>query len=170
MANEAFQRLKSILVSGSLTLITKKRILECYVLPILLYGSECWTISSQMTKKLEAVELWFYRRILKVSWTSHQINEEILKRMNTTGTLRKTIRQRQIRFFGHLIRKDGMESLSIMGKIDGKRSRRRQRTTYMYVKGMTSWTGTTPCELIHAARDRNRWRIMTADVRQDMAH
>ena len=78
MAKEAFQRLNSILVSGSLALITKKRILENYVLPNLLYGSECWTISSQMTKKLEAVEVWFYRRILKVSWTSHQTNEEIL--------------------------------------------------------------------------------------------
>ena len=80
----------------------------------------------------------------------------------------KTIRQWQMRFFGHLKRKDGMERLSIMGKIDGKRSRGRQRITY--VKDMTSWTGTTPCELINAARDRNRCRVMTANVRQDKAH
>ena len=128
----SFQRLKSLLVSGSPALITKKRILECYVLPILLYGSECWTISSQMTKELEAVELWFYWRILKVSWTSHQTNEEILRSMNTTRILMKTIRQRQMRFFGHLMRKDRMESLSIMGKIDGKRSRGRQSERFMW--------------------------------------
>ena len=75
-----------------------------------------------------------------------------------------------MRFFGHLMRKDRMESLSIMGKMDGKRSRGRQRITYMFGKYMTSLTGTIPCELIHAARDRNRWRVMTANVRQDTAH
>ena len=73
-----------------------------------------------------------------------------------------------MRYFGHLVRKDRMESLSIMAKIDGKWGRGRQRITYM--KDMTSRTGTTPCELIHAARDRNRWHAMTANVRQDTVH
>ena len=129
MAKETYQRLKSTLVSGSPALITKERILECYALPILLYRSECWTVSSQMTKKLEAVELWFYRRILKVSWTSDQGRNTKKNGYNKDNN--KDSKATTDENFGHLMRKDGMESLSIMGRIDGKRSRGRQRITYV---------------------------------------
>ena len=165
MAKEAFQRLKPILVSGSLSLDTKKRILQCYVYSILLYGSECWTISTQIENRLKAAEMWFYRRMLKISWTSHQSNEEVLRRMATDRALIATIQQRRMSFFCHLIRKNEVERLSITGKINGKRARGRQRQTFL--KEMSQWTRITPCELIHAATDRERWRVVRLNVRQD---
>ena len=65
----------------------------------LMYGSECWTISSEMEKKLEAMEMWCYRRMLRLSWTRKVTNEEVLKRVGEGRTLMKRIRKRQLEFF-----------------------------------------------------------------------
>ena len=77
MAKDAFQKLKNILWNNKLSMVTRKRILECYVKPILMYGSECWTISPQMEQRLQAAEMWLYRKMLRISWKD---------RVRNTGT------------------------------------------------------------------------------------
>ena len=86
MAKAAFQKMKKLLCNSKLALKTKLRVLECYVISILIYSFECWTISENMKKKIEATELWFLRPILKFPWTSYTNNEEVLKR---SGSQRK---------------------------------------------------------------------------------
>ena len=102
---------------------TKCRVLECYVMSTLMYGRECWTITSEMEKKLEAMEMWCYRRMLRLSWTKKVTNEEVLKRIREGRTLMKRIRKRQLEFLGHVMRKEKLENLTVTGKIEGTRSR-----------------------------------------------
>ena len=83
IAKEAFQKLGNILKNSKLSIGTRKRVLDCNVKSILLYGSECWTLSSEMEQRLEATEMWFYRQMLKISWTERATNEEVLRRMQT---------------------------------------------------------------------------------------
>ena len=80
-----------------------------------------------MEKKLEAAEMWFIRRRIRMSWTEKRSNESILKEINTERSLIKTIRKRQLEFVGHIYRYQGLEHLAPTGKIEGKRSRGRQR-------------------------------------------
>merc|ERR1719244_2287 len=100
-----------------------------------------------MERRISAAELWFYRRMLKVSWTKHVSNEEILRRVGNPVRLMDVIRNRQLRFLGHVIRKDGVEKLALTGKIEGKRDRGRQRLKYLDQFGVKSNT-----EFIHSAQ------------------
>ena len=103
----------------------------CYVELVLLYGSECWTISAQMESKFQATEIWFYRRMMKISWLDYVTNEEVSRRTGTERKIMKTIRKRQIEFLGHVTRKGGLEELMLAERVHGKRSRGRQRLTYL---------------------------------------
>ena len=149
---------------------TKYRILRTYVWSILLYGCESWTITNSITKKLEATEMWFFRRILKISWTEKKSNQEVLEMANKERSLMKTIRKRQMKFMGHVYRKGGMEQLSMTGKIEGKRSRGRQRETY--VDSLNNWATQKQMsnnQFMNASNDRDRWKAMAVDAcsRQD---
>ena len=109
----------------------KMRTLKTYIWSVLLYGCECWTISNNIEKKLDATEMWFLRRLMRISWTDRKTNEEVLQLAETKRSLMTTIRKRQLKFVGHINRKNGLEKTVLCGKIEGKRSRGRQRTTYI---------------------------------------
>ena len=99
--------------------------LDCYVLPILKYECETWTASKEIEKGINATEIWFLRRILRIDWTSHTTNEEVLFLADTERKLMKSIKKQQIQFLGHRIRKDGMEKIILKGKIARKKARGR---------------------------------------------
>ncbi|MGX9987587.1 reverse transcriptase domain-containing protein [Soonwooa purpurea] len=168
LARNAFQKLSKILKDRKVSRTTKKRVLNCYVIPVLLYGSESWTISSRMRRRLEATEMWFYRRMLRISWTQHVSNYEVLRRMQTKRRLMLDIRKRQLKFLGHVMRKEGLENLILTGRIEGGRDRGKQRTTYL--KGLSEWMmgrgmGDTGSQaLLRASRDRGKWKAMIAYV------
>src|SRR3984893_8173840 len=84
MAKETFYKLTNIFHNHNIRLNTKINVLNTYVYSILLCASECWTLSTAMTKRVEAVEMWFYRRVLRISYTRHVTNEEVFNRMATT--------------------------------------------------------------------------------------
>src|SRR5437899_12608370 len=104
MAKDTFYKLTNIFLNRNIRLSTKLNVLNTYVNSILLYASECWTISAAMDKKVEAAEMWFYRRILRISYKKHITNEEVVNRMATKRKLIITIRRRQMSFFGHVMR------------------------------------------------------------------
>jgi len=113
---------------------TKLRLLKCYVRSTLLYGCESWTVSQRMKSKLEATEMWFLRRMLRIAWTDKVSNEEVLQRANTSRNLLKVIVNRQIRFVGHIMRKSQSEAIALTGMIEGKTARGID-------KGKRLWTG-----------------------------
>ena len=87
-----FQKMKPILSNTQLSIDTRKRTLQCYIEPILMYGCEAWTINKQIQKKLEAVEMWFLRRMLRIPWTAKKTNQEVLKEAVTERSLINRIR------------------------------------------------------------------------------
>ncbi|GFO35995.1 endonuclease-reverse transcriptase [Plakobranchus ocellatus] len=108
-------------------------LIKTYVWSALLYGSECCTLNKEIegAKKLEAVKMWFIRRMMRISWTEKKSKEVILKEANLERSLIKTIRQRQLQFLGHVCQHKSLEHLAVTGKIEGKRSRGRQRITFI---------------------------------------
>jgi hypothetical protein len=169
IAKTAFQSMKNVLTSKRMSVRARCRILKCYIWSTLTYGCETWTISKASQEKLEAAEMWFLRRMMKIPWTDKVSNEEVLIRTDTERLLMRTIRKRQMEFFGHVIRKEALEQLVVGGKIEGKRSRGRPRVKYLESIRRNLKTDLTPNEIIHLASDRVRWRVVTADVGNDRA-
>ena len=162
IAKDAYHKMESIFKNQNISLRTKLRLLNAYIFPLLLYGSECWTISIEMNKRLEAAEMWFYRRILRVSYADHITNEEVLDRLSITRQLINQIRKRQIEFFGHVIRNKELENIIVTGKLDGKRSRGRPRMTYL--NSLSRWFGVEERELIRLAQSREEWKTLASYV------
>ncbi|KAI8438254.1 hypothetical protein MSG28_010856 [Choristoneura fumiferana] len=102
--------------------------MRCLVFPIFLYGAETWTLRKQDRRKIDALEMWCWRRLLRIPWTAHRTNVSILKELNIKERLSSTVQIRILKFFGHIIRnEDSMERLVVQGKVEGKRSRGRRR-------------------------------------------
>ena len=116
-----------------------------------------------MQKRLQATEMWFLRRILRISWVDRVTNEEVLTRARTKRTLMATIKSRKLKFLGHVMRRNGTKNLAIAGKIEGKRARGRQRQTY--ISNIKDWTGNSNAnDVLHATYDRQRWKSMVVNA------
>ena len=118
-----------------------------------------------MQKKLEATEMWFMRRMLRIPWTAKITNQEVLNRANTSRSLIKEIRGRQLSFLGHILRRREIEHLSITGKFEGRRARGKQRQKYLdrILEDLGGrWKSG---EFMQLATDRMRWHEMIAYVK-----
>ena len=116
--------MKDIITSRNIRLETRKRLVRCYILSTFLYASETWTFSSDIWKKIEAFEMWIYRKMLKVPYTAHMTNEEVLKRVNVKERILKAeIMKRKARYFGHIIRADSLQRQLLEGRVEGRRKR-----------------------------------------------
>ena len=151
--------MEKVFGSSSIALCTRIRLLKCYVWSTMLYGCESWTISQAMERRIMAAEMWLLRRMLKIRWTDKVTNKEVLRRGHTERGLLQTIVTRQISFLGHVMRKDKLEALVLMGKIDSKRGRGRPRLNYM--TWMEKATGYKPISLMKMLRDRKENDVMT---------
>ena len=155
IAKSAFTSLEKVLKNRNINIQLRYRFLKCYVWSTLLYGSEAWTLSSKMVNKLEATEMWFLRRIQRISYTEHVTNVEVLRSANTKRKLLSEMVNKQVKFFGHVMHKEEMENLVTTGYVKGKRARGHQRETYLtYLQKIKE---KTPIELIHLTRDRGVW-------------
>lgn len=119
MARAAFRKYMKVLTSHDITVTTKTRFIKCYVWSVLLYGTEVWTIKSSDERKLEAFEMWIWRKVLRIPWTDRVTNEEVLRRMNTTRQLMVTIKRRKTSYLGHILRNNKYKLLQriLKGKI-----------------------------------------------------
>ncbi|KAI5708046.1 hypothetical protein M8J77_015361 [Diaphorina citri] len=165
-ATAAFNKMSKIFKSHDLTISTKVRLLKCYIFSILLYGVESWTLNENTTKKLEAFEMWLYRRILKISWIEHVTNEEVLRRMKKERELMNIIKVRKLQYLGHIMRNDNkytLLQLIIQGKIEGKRGRGRRRISWLH--NLRKWTGKTSTELFRIAVNKIKLAKLVANIR-----
>ena len=112
--------MKSVLTNKNMSMATRQRVLQCYVEPILMYGCETWTITKPIQKKIEAVEMWFWRRMLKIPWTAKKTNVEVMEEAGPTRSLVNRIRKQQAMFVGHILRRKGLEHLVITGRMEGR--------------------------------------------------
>ena len=165
-AKDAFQKLSLILKNRNISMTTKFRVLKTYVWSTLTYGCECWTITSDIEKKIEAAEMWFIRRMLRISWTEKKpnVNVNVLREGNVQRSLLKTIGKRQMEFLGHVCRRRGLE-LSLTGKVEGKRDRGKQRITFLDSLCNSATGGQSKgINFLKLSDDRDVWRGMAANV------
>ena len=127
-------------------------------------------MNKDMVKKIEAAEMWFHRRIIKVSWTDRIINDEVLRRADTKREVIKIIRQRQLRFLGHVMRLQQLESVCVSGGIEGRRGRGRHRVKLVDSLAKVVGGGITPAQLLQSTERRSDWRSMVTNVLEDMPH
>ena len=120
--------LDSILRSRDITLLTKVRLVKAMGFPVVMYGCESWTIKKAEHQRIDAFELWCWRRLLRVPWTSRRSNQSILKEVSPEYSLEGLMLKLKLQYFGHLIRRaDSFEKTLMLGKIEGGRRRGRQR-------------------------------------------
>ena len=120
--------LDSILKSRDITLPTKVRLVKAMVFPVLMYGCESWTVKKSEHRRIDAFELWCWRRLLRVPWTARRSNQSILKEISPGCSLEGLMLKLKLQYFGHLIRRvDPLEKTLILGGIGGRRRRGRQR-------------------------------------------
>ena len=156
MARKAFVKKRNLLTSN-IDLSVRKSFLKVFVWSLALYGSETWTISSLDRKRIEAFEMWCYRRILKIRWVDYVTNEEVLNRIGEKEKLWHNLTKRRDRLIGHILRHQGITNLVLEGSVGGKNRRGRPRDEYS--KQIQKDVGCNSySEMKKLAQDRVAWR------------
>ena len=120
--------LDSILKSMDITLPTKVHLFKAMVFPVVMYGCKSWTIKKTEHQRIDAFELWCWRRLLRVPWTARRSDQSILKEISPEYSLEGLMLKLKLQYFGHLMRRDdSLEKTLMLGKIEGRRRRGRQR-------------------------------------------
>ena len=161
IARCTFLQMSKSLCCRDMRLDTRQRILRCYIWSTLLYGSETWTISKTMIRRLTAFEMWSYRKMMKIPWTDKVTNAEVLNRMSTSLQLERVIKTRTLKYFGHVMRHQRLQKFLLEGNLEAKRQRGRPRQTWM--DNIKSWTGLNYQQAIRRADDRKLWRAVSVN-------
>ena len=128
LGRKAMTNLDSILKSRDITLLTKVHLIKVMVFPVVVYGCEGWTIKKAECRRIDAFELWCWRRLLRVPWTARRSNQSILKEISPQYLLEGLMLKLKLQYFGHLMhRTDSLEKTLMLGKIEGGRRRGQQR-------------------------------------------
>ena len=132
LGRKAMTNLDRITKSRDITLPTNIRLVKAMVFPVVLYGCESWTIKKAECWRIDAFELWCWRRLLRVPWTARKYNQSILKEISPEYSLEGLMLKLKLQYFGHLMqRTDSLEKTLMLGKIEGMRRRGRQRMRWL---------------------------------------
>ena len=130
----------------------------------MIYGCQTWTLKKAEEKKIEAAELWFYRRLLRVSWTERRTNESILQELGLYRTLLATINERKLKYVGHVLRDNKVQLMKtvLQGKIESQGKRGRPPASF--ISTLNQMSGMSLHQVAQRSQDREHWRLVVKSV------